>query len=130
MCVAYLSEGGSPVGSTSDGLDSDLGFVVFVKVGSGQLYLCNATGAAALWAFEAVSERSPSTASRKSPRALPPDGPICHRSRNSGRGEILRAGSSSVAAIGGEVAHELIEHASIQTISERIEADMRGKRGR
>ena len=76
------------------------------------------------------ANRSPSTASRKSPRALPPDGPICHRSRNSGRGEILRAGSSSVAAIGGEVARELIEHASIQTISERIEADMRGKRGR
>jgi hypothetical protein len=56
VCVAYLSEGGSLVGSTSDGLDSDLGFVVFVKAGSGQLYLCNATGAAALWAFEAVSE--------------------------------------------------------------------------
>ena len=54
MCVPYLSEGGSLVGSTSDGLDSDLGFVVFVKTGSGQLYLCNAT--AAVWAFEAVSE--------------------------------------------------------------------------
>ena len=56
VCVAYLSEGGSLVGSTSDGLDSDLGFVVFVKAGSGQLYLCNATGDAAVWAFEAVSE--------------------------------------------------------------------------
>jgi hypothetical protein len=52
--IAYLSEGGSLVGRTSDGQRS--GFVVFVKDGSGQLYLCNATGAAALWAFEAVSE--------------------------------------------------------------------------
>ena len=47
---------GGLVGGTSDGLDSDLDFVVFVKAGSGELYLCNATGAAALWAFEAVSE--------------------------------------------------------------------------
>jgi hypothetical protein len=56
VCVAYLSEGGSLVGSTSDGLDSDPGFVVFVKDGSDQLYLCNATGDAAVWAFEAVGE--------------------------------------------------------------------------
>ncbi len=44
------------VGSAADGLDSDPGFVVFVKDGSGHTYLCNATGDAAVWAFEPVSD--------------------------------------------------------------------------
>lgn len=121
---------GSLVGSTSDGLDSDLGFVVFVRTARASSISATRRATPRCGPSRRSANRSPSTASRKSPRALPPDGPICHRSRNSGRGEILRAGSSSVAAIGGEVARELIEHASIQTISERIEADMRGKRGR
>ena len=89
VCVAYLSEGGSLVGSTSDGLDSDLGFVVFVRTARASSISATRRATPRCGPSRRSANRSPSTASRKSPRALPPDGPICHRSRNSGRGEIL-----------------------------------------
>jgi hypothetical protein len=56
VCVAYLTDGGEVVASEPDGLDLDPGFVVFVKDEKGGLHLCNATGDAAVWAFEPIGD--------------------------------------------------------------------------
>jgi hypothetical protein len=56
VCVAYLKGGGEVVHINPDGLDLALGFIVFVKDSSGHTYLCNATGDAGVWAFEAIGE--------------------------------------------------------------------------
>lgn len=56
VCVAYLKGGGEVVHINPDGLDIAPGFVVFVKDSSGHTYLCNATGDAGVWAFEAIGE--------------------------------------------------------------------------
>ncbi len=113
VCVAYLKGDGSLVGSTGDGLDSDPGFVVFVKDGSGKLYLCNATGDAAVWAFEPIGD--PLSFDGKSEvraRALPSViGRLGRAIRPSGRGEILRARLLSDVELGGDVASKLPDHA-------------------
>jgi len=56
VCVAYLKGGGEVVHINPDGLDLAPGFIVFVKDSSGHTYLCNATGDAGVWAFEAIGE--------------------------------------------------------------------------
>ena len=56
VCVAYLSEGGKALLSTPDGLSADPGFIVFVQDTEGFNYLCNATGDAMVWAFEAIGD--------------------------------------------------------------------------
>jgi hypothetical protein len=56
VCVAYLTDGGEVIGSTPDGLESDPGFVVYVKGADGATYLCNATGDAMIWAFETMGD--------------------------------------------------------------------------
>jgi hypothetical protein len=56
VCVAYLKGDGKVVHVAADGLDSDPSFIVFVKDGSGHTYLCNATGDAGVWAFEAIGD--------------------------------------------------------------------------
>jgi hypothetical protein len=56
VCVAYLKGGGEVVHINPDGLDLAPGFIVFVKDSSGHTYLCNATGDAGMWAFEAIGE--------------------------------------------------------------------------
>jgi hypothetical protein len=42
--------------SAPDGFEIDPGFVVFVTDSKGDLHLCNATGDAAVWAFEPVGD--------------------------------------------------------------------------
>jgi hypothetical protein len=42
--------------STPDGLAADPGFIVFVQDTEGFNYLCNATGDAMVWAFEAIGD--------------------------------------------------------------------------
>ena len=56
VCVAYLKGGGEVVHINPDGLDIAPGFIVFVKDSSGHTYLCNATGDAGVWAFDAIGE--------------------------------------------------------------------------
>jgi hypothetical protein len=56
VCVAYLKDGGEVVHIAEDGLEVSPGFIVFVKDGSGHTFLCNATGDAGVWAFEAIGE--------------------------------------------------------------------------
>ena len=56
VCAAYVTEGGKVLASASDGLEIDPGFVVFVGDSKGGLYLCNATGNAAVWAFEPIGD--------------------------------------------------------------------------
>jgi hypothetical protein len=56
VCVAYLKGDGKVVHVAPDGLDLAPGFIVFVKDSSGHIYLCNATGDAAVWAFEEIGE--------------------------------------------------------------------------
>jgi hypothetical protein len=56
ICVAYLTEGLTVVSSRPDGLGADPGFVVFVENEAGDLYLCNATGDAMVWAFEPIGD--------------------------------------------------------------------------
>ena len=56
VCVAYLKGGGEVVHINPDGLDVAPGFIVFVKDSSGHTCLCNATGDAGVWAFEAIGE--------------------------------------------------------------------------
>ncbi len=56
VCVAYLKDGGEAVHVAADGLDLSPGFIVFVKDGSGRTFLCNATGDAKVWAFEAIGD--------------------------------------------------------------------------
>lgn len=56
VCVAYLKGDGKVVHIAPDGLDIAPGFIVFVKDSSGHTYLCNATGDAGVWAFQAIGE--------------------------------------------------------------------------
>ncbi|MFZ2019473.1 MAG: hypothetical protein WAU90_12480 [Methyloceanibacter sp.] len=56
VCVAYLKGDGEVVHIAPDGLDIAPGFIVFVKDSSGHTYLCNATGDAGVWAFQAIGE--------------------------------------------------------------------------
>jgi len=55
VCAAYL-DGGTVLSVRPDGLDTDPGFVVFVEDTIGDLYLCNATGDAMVWAFEPIGD--------------------------------------------------------------------------
>lgn len=55
VCVAYL-DGGTLLSSGPDGLETDPGYVVFVEDQNEALYLCNATGDAMVWAFEAIGD--------------------------------------------------------------------------
>ena len=42
--------------SAPNGLETDPGFVVFVKDTKGGIYLCNATSDAMIWAFEPIGD--------------------------------------------------------------------------
>jgi hypothetical protein len=56
VCIAHLKGDGKVVHVSPDGLDLAPGFIVFVKDSGGHTYLCNATGDAAVWAFEEIGE--------------------------------------------------------------------------
>lgn len=56
VCAAYPQDGGTVLSSRPDGLTADPGYVIFVESGAGDLYLCNATGDAMVWAFEAIGD--------------------------------------------------------------------------
>jgi hypothetical protein len=56
VCAAYLADGATVLASGSDGLSFDPGYAVFVKNAAGELYLCNATGDAMVWAFEPIGD--------------------------------------------------------------------------
>lgn len=58
VCVAY-ADGGTVSSSQTDGLYDDPGFIVFVEDMYGDLYLCNATGDAMVWAFEPIGDPLP-----------------------------------------------------------------------
>lgn len=51
VCVASLEDGGTVLSSRPDGLGADPGYAIFVESEAGDLYLCNATGDAMVWAF-------------------------------------------------------------------------------
>lgn len=55
VCVAYV-DGGSLFSSAADGLSDDPGYIVFVEDTDSNLYLCNATGDAMMWAFEPIGD--------------------------------------------------------------------------
>jgi len=56
VCAAYLDDGGTVLVSRPDGLGADPGYAIFVENGAGDLYLCNATGDAMVWAFEPIGD--------------------------------------------------------------------------
>jgi hypothetical protein len=56
VCVAYLEDGGAVLSSLPDGLDADPGYAILVENTYGDLYLCNATGDAMVWAFEPIGD--------------------------------------------------------------------------
>lgn len=56
VCAAYPEGGGMVAAVVADGLGFDPGFIVFVADSAGAYHLCNATGVAAVWAFEPVGE--------------------------------------------------------------------------
>lgn len=56
VCVASLEDDGTVLSSRPDGLGADPGYAVFVENEAGDLYLCNATGDAMVWAFEPIGE--------------------------------------------------------------------------
>lgn len=56
VCAAYLDDGGTVLSSLPDGLSTDPGYAVFVENDNGDLYLCNATGDAMVWAFEPIGD--------------------------------------------------------------------------
>lgn len=56
VCVASLEDGGTVLSSRPDGLGADPGYAIFVESEAGDLYLCNATGDAMVWAFEPIGE--------------------------------------------------------------------------
>jgi len=56
VCVASLEDGGTVLSSQPDGLGADPGYAIFVESEAGDLYLCNATGDAMVWAFEPIGE--------------------------------------------------------------------------
>jgi len=56
VCVASLEDGGMVLSSRPDGLGADPGYAIFVESEAGDLYLCNATGDAMVWAFEPIGE--------------------------------------------------------------------------
>lgn len=55
VCAAYLDDG-TVLSSRPDGLGVDPGYVVFVENAADDLYLCNATGDAMVWAFEPIGD--------------------------------------------------------------------------
>jgi hypothetical protein len=58
-CQASLSEGpGKVVGSGQDGLAGDWvpGYFVFIEMGGGSVYLCDATADAQVWAFAEIGD--------------------------------------------------------------------------
>ncbi len=56
VCEAYPEGGGKAVAVAADGLVNDPGFIVFIEDVAGSYHLCNATGDAAVWAFEPIGE--------------------------------------------------------------------------
>jgi hypothetical protein len=56
VCVGWLADGGEVVASASDGYEQDPGFLIFVESTAGDLYLCNATSDAMIWAFEPIGD--------------------------------------------------------------------------
>lgn len=56
VCAAYLTDGGKVLATNSDGLAIDPGFVIFVEDSKSDLYLCNATSDAMVWAFEPIGD--------------------------------------------------------------------------
>jgi len=56
VCAAYLEDGGTVLTSRPDGLGADPGYAIFVENDAGDLYLCNATGDAMVWAFEPIGD--------------------------------------------------------------------------
>jgi hypothetical protein len=56
VCVGWLADGGEVVSSASDGYEQDPGFLIFVESTAGDLYLCNATSDAMIWAFEPIGD--------------------------------------------------------------------------
>jgi hypothetical protein len=56
ICAAYLTDGGTVLSSRPDGLTEDPGYAIFVEDQGGDLYLCNATGDAMVWAFEPIGD--------------------------------------------------------------------------
>ena len=56
VCAAYPEDGGTVLSSRPDGLGTDPGYAIFVENEAGDLYLCNATGDAMVWAFEPIGE--------------------------------------------------------------------------
>ena len=56
VCAAYPEDGGTVLSSPPDGFGTDPGYAIFVKNEAGDLYLCNATGDAMVWAFEPIGE--------------------------------------------------------------------------
>ena len=56
ICAAYLKDGGTVLSSRPDGFNDDPGYAVFVENAAGDLYLCNATGDAMVWAFEPIGD--------------------------------------------------------------------------
>ena len=56
VCAAYPEGGGKVAAVVADGLGLDPGFIVFIEDSTGAYHLCNATGDAAVWAFEPIGE--------------------------------------------------------------------------
>ncbi len=56
VCAAYLTDGGTVLSSRPDGLGIDPGYLIFIGGTAGDLYLCNATGDAMVWAFEPIGD--------------------------------------------------------------------------
>jgi hypothetical protein len=56
VCVGWLDGGGQVAAIAPDGFEQDPGFAIFVKNEAGNIYLCNATGNAAIWAFEPIGD--------------------------------------------------------------------------
>jgi hypothetical protein len=58
-CQAYLSGGpGTVIGSGKDGLEGDWvpGYYVFIETSEGNIYLCDATADAQVWAFAEIGD--------------------------------------------------------------------------
>jgi len=58
-CRAYLSGGpGTVIGSGKDGLEGDWvpGYYVFIETSEGNIYLCDATADAQVWAFAEIGD--------------------------------------------------------------------------
>jgi hypothetical protein len=59
VCIAYLpGEEAKVIGSGQDGLGEDwvTGYYVFIETGKGNLFLCDATADAQIWAFSEIGD--------------------------------------------------------------------------